>query len=413
MTASANQESQLHQGDFPVGTVRHAVNPKASVDHPYGEDERSIMSRSAFTRAMAEIGSWPGYHATPLRSLTGLAGQLGLFALWYKDESTRFGLGSFKALGGAYAVLCHLRREIARTGCDTPDASDMMAGRHADVTGKITVTTATDGNHGRSVAWGAQLFGCNCVIYIPAACSEGREAAIASYGAQVVRVDGLYDDAVKQAARDATANGWTVISDTTWPGYTEIPRDVMQGYGVMVDEALAALPAGQLPTHVFVQGGVGALPAAVAAHLWEALGPRRPRLITVEPHRADCLYLSALAGQASASEGDLDTVMAGLACGETSVIAWSILKLAGDDFITISDDAAISAMRLLAAGVGGDEPVVGGESGVAGLAGLLAVLRDKGLAERLGLGADSRVLLFGTEGATDPVIYERLVGRRP
>jgi diaminopropionate ammonia-lyase len=181
----------------------------------------------------------------------------------------------------------------------------------------------------------------------------------------------------------------------------------------MVDEVLGQLPEGTLPTHVFVQGGVGGLAASVCAHLWETLGTRRPRFIVVEPDQADCLYRSAVAGHPVAAEGDLGTIMAGLACGEPSLLAWKILEPGADAFMTITDGAAMESMRLLAGGAHGDAPLVAGESAVAGLAGLLLAAGDSDARARLGLSDDSVVLLFGTEGATDPDVYRRIVGRSP
>src|SRR5690606_35466744 len=194
----------------------------------------------------------------------------------------------------------------------------------------ITVTCATDGNHGRSVAWGAHLFGCKCVIYVHETVSKGRKDAIASYGAEVRVVPGNYDDAVRKAASDAQANGWFVVTDTSYEGYTSVPRDVMQGYTIMAEESMQQIK--QTPTHIFVQGGVGGLAAAVCAHYWEKQGSERPRFIVAEPDRADCLYRSAKAGKPVAVHGALDTIMAGLACGEVSIIAWDILSEGADAF---------------------------------------------------------------------------------
>ncbi len=390
--------------------IAHAHNPK--VRHgAIGERQLAVLNEAGFAQAWHEIRSWNGYAPTPLRDLRGMAQAAGVARLWYKDEAGRFGLGSFKALGGAYAVLRLLSAELARRGHADVSAADLLAGKYREQTADITVTCATDGNHGRSVAWGAQQFGCRCVIYIHATVSEGRRAAIARYGAEVVRVDGNYDDAVRQADKEAREHGRFVVSDTSYPGYTDVPRDVMQGYTVMVEEALQQLPEGEWPTHVFIQGGVGGLAAAVCAHLWLRCGEWRPRLVVVEPEHAACLLESARAGEPVVVHGDLDTIMAGLACGEVSLLAWEVLEEGTEDFLAIPDAAAASCMRLLADGVGGDAPLVAGESAVAGLAGLLLVQERPELAERLGLGPDSRVLLFGSEGDTDPQTYERLVGR--
>jgi diaminopropionate ammonia-lyase len=394
------------------GRIHYAA--KSSRTEPYADGVReAILSLDALNTAMDEIRTWPGYDKTPLVPLGGLAGRLGVGKVYYKHEAGRFGIGSFKALGGAYAVLRLLQHRILEQVGVAASAADIAAGRYADLCADVTVTCATDGNHGRSVAWGARTFGCACVIYVHATVSQGRAAAIAAFGAEVRRVPGNYDDAVRQAAEDAAANGWQVVSDTSYEGYVDVPRDVMQGYGVMVAEALDQLPAGVRPTHAFVQGGVGGLAAAVCATLWERLGADAPLFVVVEPDQAACLLDSAIAGGPTVVHGALDTVMAGLACGEVSLLAWDILKDGADAFMEVDDQAAIEAMRYLAAGDAGQPPLVAGESAVAGLAGLAAACADPEARARLGLGPDSVVLLFGTEGATDPEVYRALVGRTP
>lgn len=362
-----------------------------------------VLPDRGFRRAREEITSWPGYARTALHDLPDIAAQAGVARVGLKDESTRFGLGSFKALGGAYAVAQALAGELARRGV-APQANspDLVAGTYLDTTRDITVTCATDGNHGRSVAWGAQRFGCRCVIYVHATVSQGRVDAIARYGAEVRRVPGTYDDAVRQAARDAEANGWFVISDTSYEGYTTVPVDVMQGYRLMAEEALAQWQ-GPPPTHCFMQGGVGGAAAAVSVQLRTSF-PDRPIFVVVEPDRAACLLASAEAGEPVAIPGDLDTLMAGLACGEPSLLAWQELSRATDAFMAVPDEAAVECMRLLAR-----MGVEAGESGVAGLAGLLLAAADPAARAQLSLDPDSRVLLFSTEGATDPELYARLV----
>lgn len=372
--------SEIDWLKFPVA---HRANPKLRRGI-YGRRQQAVLNREAFLVARAEISSWDGYAPTPLVHLDEVARAAGVARVDYKDESGRFGLGSFKALGGAYAV----QRQVH------------AAGRPA---GEIVVTCATDGNHGRSVAWGAKRFGCRCVIYIHETVSKGRADAIAAFGAEVRRVPGTYDDAVRQAARDAAANGWIVVSDTSYPGYVDIPRDVMQGYAIMADEALGQMA--EPPTHVFLQAGVGGLAAAVCGHLWETLGgDRRPRTVVVEPDQAACLFESARAGKAMNVGGTLNTAMAGLACGETSILAWEILEEGVEDFMTVTDEAAFACMRLLA------PQVVAGESAVAGLAGLLGAAARPDLARRLGLDEHARVLLIGSEGDTDPELYRKIVG---
>jgi len=370
-----------------------------------------VLNAAGFDTAAASVTRWPGYAPTPLPALPGLAQRLGLASLHYKDEGGRFGLGSFKALGGAYAVYRLLAQAVAnQTGGPPPGVDEILSGRWREIAAGLTVTCATDGNHGRSVAWGAQLFGCRCVIVIHATVSEGRRAAIARYGAEVQRVPGNYDDAVRHADVQAHERGWTVVSDTTYEGYRDIPIDVMHGYGVMSREVVDAL-RDTPPTHVIVQAGVGALAASVAASFWLAWGARRPRLVVVEPMQADCHLQSALAGHPVAVTGDLETVMAGLACGEVSPAAWTIVSAAAAAFVAVEDHFAIDGVRALADPVPGDPPVVAGETGASGLAVLLAARQDPALAALVGLDANSRVLLMGSEGDTDPDIYRRITGR--
>jgi diaminopropionate ammonia-lyase len=390
---------------------RFITNRALSRDEPYECRGRSeILSLAALSCAKNEIASWPGYAPTPLRPLPAIAEALALNAVYYKDEAGRFGLGSFKALGGAYGVLRLLQKAIREKTGAMVSSRDITSGRHAELVSAITVTCATDGNHGRSVAWGARNFGCRCVIYVHSTVSEGRCRAIAGYGAEIRRVPGTYDDAVRQADAAAAIHGWHVVSDTSYEGYVDVPRDVMQGYALMAEEALQQMPKGVRPTQVFVQGGVGGLAAGICAYLWELFGAHRPVLVVVEPDKADCLLRSAVAGHPTPAEGPLDTLMAGLACGEVSLLAWRILGPGADAFMTIADEDAANVMRLLADG-GGDGPIVAGESAVAGLVGLLAAAPQASTRDALALGPQSTVLVLGTEGATDPELYRRIVGR--
>lgn len=354
------------------------VNPR------HAAHASAVLDEAGFAAARAAITAWPGHAPTPLVPLPELAAEAGVASLHLKDESARFGLGSFKALGGAYAVA----EQVQRHG-----------------TG-ITVTCATDGNHGRSVAWGAARAGCRAVIFVHGTVSQGRIDAIAAYGAAVRQVPGNYDDAVREAAATARREGWIVVSDTSYAGYSGIPRAVMQGYRVMAEEALAQCPAP--PTHIFIQAGVGGVAAAVAVQA----GRDAPdaRVIVAEPDRAACLLASARAGRSCTVPGALDTMMAGLACGEPSLLAWDELDRAAFAFAEVPDDDVAPLMRRLA---GRTPPVVAGESAVAGLAVLLRAAAEPAGRAALGLDPASRALVFSTEGATDPELYAGIVGRPP
>jgi len=385
------------------------LNPLADRGAPYGEREAAVLNDGAFEAAHAAISAWPGYARTPLRALPGLAAETGVAAIHYKDEGGRFGLGSFKALGGAYAVAQLLRREVAvRKGIAPPSMEDILSGVHADTVSGITVCCATDGNHGRSVAWGARTFGCRCVIFIHATVSEGRKAAIEAFGARVVRTVGNYDDSVREAQETATAKGWFVVSDTSYPGYTDVPKDVMQGYEVMAAEAADQI--GQPPTHIFLQTGVGGMAAAVVAQFKRRLAAARPRVVLADPAQSACWVETIRAGKPTAVHGDLDTLMAGLACGEVSLLAWEVLQRHADAVVAVEDAGAVDMMRRLARPATGDPAIVAGESAVAGLVALAAVMKDSAARAALGLDAQSRVLVFGTEGDTDAALYAELVG---
>lgn len=387
---------------FPV---RHVHNGRADRAQPWSRAEDAILSEDRFRAARDEITAWPAYAPTPLVSLPGLAAHLGIGATLYKDEGKRLGLRSFKALGGAYAVLGALQE---RLGGDIT-AADLVAGRHRTAAAGVTVTAATDGNHGRSVAWGARMFGCKCVIYLHEHVSKTREAEIARFGAEIRRVPGHYDDSVRACARDAASHGWALVADTSADPADPAPARVMQGYTLIVEELLSQLP--EPPTHVFVQAGVGGLAAAVAGHYRMRLHQERPRIVVVEPERADCVFRSIAAGRPAPVPGSPDTFMACLAAGEVSAPAWVLLKHGIDDAVTLPDAAAVDAMRLLAEGVAGDPRIVSGESGCAAIAGLVAAALDADVRLALGLDARARVVCIGSEGATDEDAYRNVVGR--
>ncbi|MCY1216532.1 Diaminopropionate ammonia-lyase [compost metagenome] len=391
-----------------------AKNPSA-LRAPYSDALRNIMNVARAAECRQWLSAWRELCTgpTPLRRLQGLARHLGIGRIDLKDESTRATVGSFKALGAPVALARLILRQWPDRGWD-PEA--LFHGAYADALSEFTVISATDGNHGRSLAAAARSIGCRCVIVLHANVSEERETPIAALGAKVVRIAGNYDESVIEAARLAGENGWFVVSDTSYDGYEEIPRDVMQGYGVIAAEALEQQDGAVQPdscpyTHIFLQGGVGGLAAGIVSYFCEAFGERRPTFIVVEPEQADCLYQSALRGHASQATGSVDSVMAGLACGETSPLAWKFLHPSVDFFLTIRDDEAVDAMRTLAASVNGDTPVLSGESGAAGLAGLVHLMAEPELRRQAGLNAESTVLLINTEGATAPAVYASLVGQ--
>ena len=390
------------------GKLTHFANPNADRNQVYANAQKDIICVAKANDAIRDIKTWPGYAITPLHSMAALAKTANLASIWYKDESQRFALKSFKALGGAYAVARQLQQVLeTRTGI-RPSIAELLEKRWESEVAEMVVSCATDGNHGRSVAWGAQMFGCGCVIYIHRDVSEARKQAIEAFGAEVIRSHGNYDESVRQADADAKVHNRIIVSDTSYAGYMEIPKDVALGYTVMLSEIVEQLH-GDIPTHVFVQGGVGGLASAVCGYFWDLWGNKRPRLVVVEPEQANCLQMSAKAGQPVAVKGDLETLMAGLACGEVSALAWKILATGANDFMTLSEDAVPAAMRLLAKGYQQDPAIEAGESAVPGLAAVLLARNSAEYSVALGLNAESKVLLIGTEGATDPELYQQLV----
>ena len=378
---------------------------------PYPGELQSLMSIARAQESRRWLSPWPeiARTATPLYDLPDLARKLDVARLSVKDESVRSPMGSFKALGAPIALVRQLLRLYPAL-----DPMGILAGRYKDRLPSYTVISATDGNHGKGLAAAARDAGCRCVIVLHAKVSVEREQAIAACGAEIVRITGNYDESVEEAARLAETNDWQVVSDTSYDGYEDIPRDVMQGYGTIAAEIVEQ--TGDQPgqagsfTHVFLQGGVGGLAAGVTSYLWEYQGEHRPVFIVVEPHQADCLLQSAIQGHAARATGAVDSVMAGLACGEASPLAWKFLAGSVDHCMTIDDEQAIEAMRVLARGGDGDIPIVAGESGTAGLAALEVLRNDPVLSAQVGLDATSRILLISTEGATAPRVYEELVG---
>lgn len=352
-----------------------------------------------------------GHKPTPLVSLPELARGMGIASIVVKDEGHRLGLGSFKALGGSYAVIRLVLEEASKSFGREVDVAELQSEGVKAIASKMTFACATDGNHGRSVAMGAQLVGAKCSIFVHSGVSDQRIAAIAHYGADIIRVDGTYDDSVRESARVADNKNWITVSDTSWPGYERIPGFVMQGYTALLTEALRQMS--EPPTHVFVQAGVGGIAATVAGHFTVLLGGARPFFVVVDPSRAACIVETARAGHPVKVDHGEATVMAMLECYEPSLVAWRILSRSADAFMTVEDADAVNAMNVLACPTGSDQAVVAGESGGVGLAALLKVAVDKKLRDEIGLGSESRVFLINTEGATDPVLYQKYVGATP
>ncbi len=374
-----------------------------------------LFPPGTFRLARAFHCQLPGYRISPLKNLPRLAAMTGLGGIWVKDESARLSLSSFKVLGGSFAIYRYLTSRLGVEGRQLGFA-ELTAESVRPRLGEITFAAATDGNHGRGVAWSATQLGFRSVIYVHKLTSQARIDAITKNGARVVVVDGTYDDAVRQVNEDAKQHGWQVISDTSWEGYTDIPLWVMQGYTTMLSEAQEQFAAQGIirPTHILVQAGVGSLAAATIGFYAEVFGPDRPRTMVVEPTKAACLFASAGAGdgQPHAVTGALDTIMAGLACGEPNPIAWRILWDCADVFARCPDYVAAKGMRVYGVPLAGDPFIVSGESGAVTLGALLFTLQRPEctpLREVLGLGPESQVLLINSEGNTDPDEFRRVV----
>ncbi len=370
------------------------------------------FARRPLEPMLAFYRSLPDYAPTPLVALERLAAHLGLARIWVKDEGRRFGLKAFKAMGATYA-LC--RALAGRFGLDASRLT-LDALTDSGLRGRleaVTCITATDGNHGRAVAWAARRLGCRAKVYMPRGTARARIDNVAMFGAEVTVIDGTYDDAVALAAEHAARHGWMLVQDTAWTGYETIPGWIMDGYRVLAQECFDAL--GDIaPTHVALQAGVGSFAAAIQTELLARFGEKRPMTVVVEPTRAACFYESALVGDGTArpAGGDLETIMAGLACGIPSTLAWDLLWPTADAFVACPDRIARRGMRVLGNPLEGDGAVVSGESGAVGLGLVYEIMTDPSLAEikeALGLDRHSRVLVFSTEADTDPQLYRQTV----
>jgi len=351
-------------------------NPDWRPEAPFPDD---LLPAAEMHRAQAALSAWPEYRPTALRSLPGLAKELGLGAVLCKDESGRFGAGGVKALGAPYGLQRILERE-----------SDPAA---------ITAIAATDGNHGLAVGWAARRAGCRALIFVGRDVDDGRLARIRAVGADIEAIDGTYDDAVRaaedRAAADPTAR---LVTDTDYEGTSSVCRDIMAGYTLLATEAWASGLKETPPTHVFLQCGVGGLASSIAAGLWRDMSPAVPRVVTVEPVAAACMAASLEAGRPVAVEGDLRTRMCGLSCGRLSLPAWNILSRAATAALTVEEQTAATLQREMNDGKFGDPPLESGETGISGIAGLAAAARDPEIRRILDLNAESHVFVINSEG---------------
>lgn len=380
---------------------------------PKTEDKNlPLMAIEEVKKARSFHESFPQYSETPLADLKGMAEYLGLDRVCVKDESYRFGLNAFKVLGGSYAIARYIGEETGKDISELP-YSVLTSQELRERFGTATFYSATDGNHGRGVAWAANKLHQKSVIIMPKGSTVTRLNHIKAENAEAWISEVNYDECVRQAAKlaEKTEHG-VMVQDTAWEGYEKIPAWIMEGYGTMADEA--GDQYGERPTHIFVQAGVGSLAGAVVGYFANRYRENPPVMVVVEASAADCLYRGAAAGDGEIRivDGDMDTIMAGLACGEPNITSWDILKNHVSCFISLEDCAAARGMRMLAAPLKGDKQVVSGESGAASFAALAAIMRKdeyKELREKLGLGKDSKVLCFSTEGDTDPERWKNIV----
>ena len=380
------------------------------------DKQLAVMSLENVGKARKFHESFPQYSVTPLAQLKGMAEYLGLGSLFVKDESYRFGLNAFKVLGGSFAMARYIAGQLGKDVSQV-DYSYLTSDKLKEEFGQATFFTATDGNHGRGVAWAANRLGQKAVVLMPKGSVESRFNNIAKEGAKVSIEEVNYDECVRRAnaMAEKTEHG-VMVQDTAWEGYEDIPAWIMQGYGTMASEAAQQLKEAGVdrPTHIFIQAGVGSLAGAVQGYFANLFHDCEPTVVVVEAQAADCLYQGAKAGDGDIRivDGDLSTIMAGLACGEPNIISWDILKNHSAFFVSCPDWVSAKGMRMLGAPVKGDPQVISGESGAVGM-GLIATLMTEPeyaqLKEAIGLDENSRVLMFSTEGDTDPENYRKIV----
>lgn len=385
---------------------------------PQEQNVRAFLNKEQGRKILAYHKSFPAYTETPLVSLDGFAREFGLGKMYVKDESYRFGLNAFKVLGGSYSMAKVIGQKLGLSD-DELSYQTLTDPSVKERLGEVTFVTATDGNHGRGVAWTARELGQKSVVYMPKGSAQERLDNIRAEGAEASITDMNYDEAVRLANKMGEEKGWIMVQDTAWEGYEEIPKWIMQGYATMAYEAIDQLN-GEVPTHIFLQAGVGSMAGGVAGLLANYFGEQKPIITIVEPNKADCIYQTAEAkdDQLHFVTGDMDTIMAGLACGEPNRIGWEVLTETAEFAVSCPDWVAAEGMRILGHPVDGDRKIVSGESGACTPGFVAAVMSRpelKWMRDRLQLNENSRVLCFSTEGDTDRENYKKIVwqGKNP
>lgn len=377
-----------------------------------GKSDISFLNRDEAEKAIQFHRSFPQYKETPLVNLAGLAKELGLGNIFLKDESYRFGLNAFKVLGGSYAIGRYiagkLGEDISKFPFDRMTSDEIRA-----KVGELTFVTATDGNHGRGVAWTANRLKQKAIVYMPKGSAQERLENIRAEGAEASITEFNYDEAVRIANERAQQPNCVMVQDTAWEGYTDIPTWIMQGYMTMGYEAYSQLGS-EKPTHIFLQAGVGSMAGAMQGLFANLYGEDRPIVTVVEPNKANCVFRTAQAddGKLHFVTGQMDTIMAGLACGEPCTIGWEVLRDYCDNFVSCPDYAAAKGMRILSSPVGGDTRVISGESGASTLGCVAEIMTNpalRSIREQLKLDENSRALFISTEGDTDRKNYLDIV----
>lgn len=386
------------------------------VDVRSGDEVRvdiDYISRDAVKEVRNFHKKFDEYSVTPLKELKGLSNYLGVENIFLKDESYRFGLNAFKVLGGSYAIGKYLAEKL-EVNINDISFEYLKSQEVKDKLGDITFVTATDGNHGRGIAWAANQLGQKSVVYMPKGSSQIRLDNILKEGAKAEIIDGGYDDAVALSDIMAKEHGWVVIQDTAWEGYEDIPIWIMQGYATILDEAIEQMieKGYKKPTHMFLQAGVGSFAGSMLGYLISQYGEERPITLIMEPDSIDCVYHSAIKGEIETIEGGVNTIMAGLACGTPNTVSWELIRDYADGYLSCPDYVAARGMRILAAPIKNDDQIVSGESGAVGI-GVVSLFMEreeyKDIRERIKLDEESVILIISTEGDTDPQKYKDII----